>query len=69
VRAYWARQFALVDSRVEPTGVERRGDGVVIVEVHQVVHDLQAALLSDTVVRHEYTFRDGLIARMDVLEP
>jgi hypothetical protein len=69
VRAYWTRQFALIDSHVEPIAFAPRDDGVVAVDVRQVVRDLQGALLSDTVVRHEYAFRDGLVARMDVREP
>jgi hypothetical protein len=69
VRAYWTRQFALVDSSVEPLAFECRDNGVVVVQVHQVVWDLQGTLRSDTLVRHEYTFREGLIARMDVRAP
>jgi hypothetical protein len=67
VRAYWTRQFALVDSRVDPIAFERQ-DGIVVVHVHQVVRDLEGGLLSDTFVRHAYTFRDGLVSRMDVRE-
>ncbi len=68
VRAYWTRQFALVRSHVEPIGFDRE-EGIVVVHVHQVVRDLEGGLLSDSFVRHAYTFRDGLIARMDIREP
>jgi hypothetical protein len=67
VRAYWAHQFALVDPRVEPVAFERQ-DGVVVARVHQVVRDLEGSVRSDTFVRHAYAFRDGLVARMDVLD-
>ena len=41
-------------------------DGRVAVEVAQVVRALDGALLREATVRHVYTFRDGLVARMDV---
>jgi hypothetical protein len=69
VRAYWTRQFELIDSKVEPIGFEVDDDGRIVVGVHQVVRDLEGALLSDTRVRHVYTFRDGLVERMDIHEP
>ena len=69
VRAYWTRQFELIDSKVEPIGFEVDDDGRIVVGVHQVVRDLEGALLSDTRVRHVYTFRDGLVERMDIYEP
>ena len=40
VRAYWTRQFGLIDSRVEPVGFATRAGGTVAVNVHQVVRDL-----------------------------
>ena len=66
VRAYWARQFGLIDSHVEPESFEEV-DGKIVVQVHQVVRDLDGALLSDQQVQHVYTLRDALIARMDIL--
>jgi ketosteroid isomerase-like protein len=65
VRDYWTRQFGLIDSHVEPESFEDV-DGKIVVEVHQVVRDLDGALLSDQQVEHVYTLRDGLIARMDI---
>jgi hypothetical protein len=65
VRDYWTRQFGLIDSHVEAESFEDV-DGKIVVEVHQVVRDLDGALLSDQQVEHVYTLRDGLIARMDI---
>ena len=65
VRAYWTRQFGLIDSHVEPESFGEV-DGKIVVAVHQVVRDLGGALLSDQQVEHIYTLRDGLIARMDI---
>ncbi len=67
---YWTRQFAGISSRVEPERLHVEPDGSVTVDVHQVVRDERTGeLLSDAHVRHRYRLRDGLIARMDVLEP
>jgi hypothetical protein len=68
VRAYWTRQFGLIDSHVEPEGFELDADGRIVVDVHQVVRDLEGAVMSDGRVRHVYTFRDGLVERMDIEE-
>lgn len=70
VRDYWTRQFAAISSDVEPLRFTGEPDGSVLVDVHQVVRDAQTGeLLSDTRVRHRYRLTDGLLVRMDVLEP
>jgi hypothetical protein len=69
VRAYWTRQFGVIDSHVEPESFEVDAEGRVVVDVHQVVRDLEGALLSDRRLRHAYTLREGLVARMDIEEP
>jgi hypothetical protein len=68
VRAYWTRQFGLIDSHVEPVGFEKDEDGRIAVDVHQVVRDLAGEVVSDGRVRHVYTFEDGLVVRMDIEE-
>jgi hypothetical protein len=65
VRAYWTRQFGLIDSHVEPESFRHAG-GRIEVRVHQVVRGLDGAVLSDGYVQHAYTLRDGLVARMDI---
>ena len=69
VRDYWRRQFAQIDPRVEPRGFTDSGDGRVAVAVHQLVRALDGTLLADREVTHVYSVRDGLIERMDVIEP
>ena len=66
IREYWTRQWAVLDPKVEPAGMEDDGNGGIRVRVRQVVHDLKGNLISDTYVGHVYRFRDGLIARMDI---
>jgi cation diffusion facilitator family transporter len=66
VREYWVRQFTLIASRVEPVEIDERPDGTVAVDVHQVVRTPDGEPLSDSRVVHTYTFRDGLVSRMDI---
>jgi hypothetical protein len=69
VRDYWTRQWAAMDPTVEPGAVTTRLDGNLAVDVHQLVRSLDGALLGAADVVHVYSFRGGLIARMDVEEP
>jgi hypothetical protein len=70
VRDYWRRQFAAISSTVEAEGFAREPDGSVTVDVHQVVRDASTdELISDSRVRHRYWFAEGLIVRMEVVEP
>jgi hypothetical protein len=66
VRDYWTRQFALVRSHVEPVNFNIEEDGRIRVDVHQVVHNNRGELLSDQMVQHIYTLRDGLISHMEI---
>jgi hypothetical protein len=68
VRSYWTRQWAMVDPRVDPVGFSTGPDGEVIVEVHQVVHDLEGKLLADLMVGHIFRLEDGRIKRFDIRE-
>lgn len=70
ISAYWTRQWGTIDPQVEPVRFTPLPDGTVEVEVHQVVRDMDGAVLSDATVTHTYAFRDdGRIGRMDVHEP
>ena len=70
VAAYWARQFEQISSRVEPRGFSRDDDGCISVDVHQVVRDAGSGeVVSDSRVVHRWRFEEGLVVRMDVIEP
>lgn len=69
VRAYWTRQWAVVDPHVEPVRIVERDSGDTAVEVHQVVRDLAGKILADQMVLHVYRIREGLIERMDIRDP
>src|SRR3954453_19113174 len=67
VRAYWTRQFGMIDSRVSPEHFEAVEGGRMAVHVQQVVHDLDGVELSNTRLRHVYSFREGLVGRMEIV--
>ena len=67
VREYWTRQFGMIDSHVEPLSFTEAADGRVAVAVQQTVRDLDGKVLSEGLVTHVYTLRDGLVARMDIV--
>jgi hypothetical protein len=69
VRDYWTRQWKLVDPQVEPQGFQLDENQRIVIDVHQVVHDLEGNLIVDQMVQHLYTFEDGLIRRMDIRQP
>src|SRR5215208_3480769 len=69
VRDYWTHQWQEIDPHVDPVRFRRLDDGRVAVDVHQLVRDLAGEVLVDGEVVHVYTFRDGLVARMEVETP
>jgi hypothetical protein len=68
VRDYWTRQFTEIDARVEPVGFSAGPGGTVDVDVHQVVRDLNGAVLSDTHTVHRWTIVEDRVQRMDIEE-
>jgi len=68
VRAYWTRQWGMVDPHVFPLEFRAEEDGSIVVDVHQVVRDLSGAVLLDRTVQHAYRIKDSLIVRMEIRE-
>lgn len=66
VRAYWTRQWNVVDPHVEPTAFTLAHDGRIAIDVHQVVKDLAGHELINQHVEHLYTLNDGRIAKMEI---
>jgi hypothetical protein len=66
VRAYWTRQWTVLDPHVDPVGMGERSDGQIAVDVHQVVKDVAGNVLVDQMVVHIYRIDHGLIERMDI---
>ena len=69
VRAYWKRQWAVLDPHVEPVRMVEEDTGKLRVDVHQVVRDLSGKILADRMVEHVYAIRDGLIEHMEIRPP
>jgi nuclear transport factor 2 (NTF2) superfamily protein len=68
VRAYWTRQWGMIDPQVTPLTVEARSDGRLAVVVRQVIRDLSGAVLRSGEVLHTYTLDDGFVAAMEIGE-
>ena len=73
IRAYWTRQWALVDPHVEPVGFRRMADDAIVAEVRQTIRDLdgnplegQTHGLKDKTVGHVFRLRDGKVVRFDI---
>lgn len=66
VSDYWRRQWAAIDPTVTPQSYEALPDGRLAANVRQTIRDLTGATLSDQMVVHTYSFRDGLIAAMEI---
>lgn len=66
IREYWSRQWKMIDPHVEPVSSRQEPDGRIVLDVHQVVRDFEGKVLIDQMVEHAYSFKDGLISRMDI---
>jgi hypothetical protein len=66
VRAYWTRQWLVVDPHVEPIGFSKDSEGRVVVDVHQVVKDLGGKEIMNVQIVHKYTIEAGKIRRMEI---
>jgi ketosteroid isomerase-like protein len=69
VRAYWTRQWDLIDPVVEPQAFSTEPDGRILVEVNQRVLDKEGNTLLDGRVQHIYTVRDDLVRHMEIRDP
>jgi hypothetical protein len=66
VRNYWTRQWKELNSHVQPVSFRENAQGEVEVAVHQVVKDMNGNVLVDGIVKHVYTFENGLIKGMAI---
>ena len=66
IKRYWTRQWGEINPHVEPIKFTARPNGSLEVEVQHVVADLQGSPVFDGLVKHVYTFEDGLIKTMDI---
>ena len=68
VRAYWTRQWGMIDPHVDPVSFDEESDGRIVVSVHQIVRELSGKVLMDRQVEHVYTVKEGLIQSMEIRE-
>ncbi len=68
IRAYWTRQWGMIDPHVDPVTFTPEPSGAMAVGVRQVVRDLSGKVLLDRMVRHIYFFEEFLISRMEIHE-
>jgi len=66
VREYWTHQWSVINPHVEPLSTSTAADGSIVVEVHQVVHDLEGKLLLDEKVGHVFHIEGGQVKRFDI---
>ena len=66
ITEYWTRQWTEINPNVEPVGFNEKEDGTLEITVHQIVKNLQGAMIFDGIVKHVYTLQDGLLRRMDI---
>ena len=68
VRAYWTRQWGMINPHVDPVSIDVDDAGNIDVGVHQVIRDMQGEVLMDRMVHHVYTLKAGLIQSMTIRE-
>jgi len=66
VSAYWQRQWKEINPSIIPVGFRERANGILEVEAHQLVKDLEGNILFDRRVKHIYVINDGLLQQMDI---
>jgi ketosteroid isomerase-like protein len=66
VRAYWSRQWTMIDPQVTPQRADAAGEGQVSVLVRQLIRDLDGQVLRDGPVTHLYTLRGFRVVTMEI---
>ena len=65
MREFWALQQTSLEVQTEPIRIYEEADGKTVVLVREVMREVGGALLLDQEMEHVFTFRDGLVERMD----
>lgn len=66
VGASWARNDKFITIDIAVVSLTTLPDGRIAAEVNQIVRNLAGQIWSDSCVRHVFTLRGGLVARLDV---
>lgn len=66
IRDYWTRQWLELNPVVNPIVFRNIGENTIEVEVQQIIKDKSGKLLFEGLVRHIYSFENGLIKSMEI---
>jgi len=65
MRRIWELQWTSLSVQTEPIRIYEEPDGKTVVLVREILHEAGGQLLMDQEMEHVFTWRDGLVARMD----
>jgi hypothetical protein len=68
IRDYWTAQWKELDPHVSPVSFASTEKGALEVTVKQIVKSPNGDLLFDGLLKHVYTFLDGKIIKMEIIE-
>lgn len=68
VREYWIRQFETMQPHLTILGFQTDAGGREVVTVHQIVRDLQGALLLEQKVQHRFSLQNGLVELFEIVD-
>lgn len=69
LREYWTKQWKEINPNVKPLSLKENSKGQIEVLVHQIIKDLQGKITYDNIIKHIFTFENGLIKRMEIHKP
>jgi len=65
MRKVWLLQWTSLNPQTEPLDIYEDAEGRTVVLVREILHEVGGRLLMDQEMEQVFTFRDGLVARMD----
>lgn len=67
VRKHLLTEWRRHPPHVEPVGLEDRPNGNIVMHIHEQIKDTHGNIQANHTVKHCYTLRNGLIAKMTVM--
>jgi len=65
MRKVWLLQWTSLNPQTEPIDIYEDAEGRTVVLVREILREVSGRLLMDQEMEQVFTFRDGLVARMD----
>jgi hypothetical protein len=66
IREYWTHQWSVINPHVAPLKISKASGGSILVDVHQVVKDLNGAIVLDEKIVHCFSMNSGRVVRFDI---